>query len=293
MSFKRRTAIATAALSFAAVGLTTAPASARAQQCFGEDVVAQGTKYNETIHIYHDRVEIYGLLKAPTIIKRPANPRQTFSSRTQLFESGYTFVVDTGSGSDTIIAHNNVDFIACLGVFGDEADGEVIKDGGNATVRFRSRGTFTATGGDNNVTDHHRGIVTTGSGDDNILVGRYGSVRTGAGDDTIELYEGRAFAGPGDDNVLISGEALVSGGPGNDYIHTGGWDDIVYGGLGDDEIHTNYGDDIIYGGPGVDEIFAGPGEDSCDPDTRLRGPQGDGRLYIDCELIYGRVSWGL
>ncbi len=107
MKFKRRIAIATAALSFAAVGLASAPVEAqtgpqinpRTPDCSGP-LTIRGNNRNESFIIYPNRVEIRerGSSRPPRVVRRG------------LLRS--IFVIDTGQGIDIISAHNNVDFIS-------------------------------------------------------------------------------------------------------------------------------------------------------------------------------------
>lgn len=313
MKFKRRIAIATTALSFAAVGLAATPASSmpppqidpKAPDCSGI-LTIRGTNRNESFTIYPNRVEIRerGSSRQPRVVWR--GPLRSI------------FVIDTGEGNDVISSAYSVDFIACLGSpknFGGRD--KVYKKGGDAVVHFGSNGTFSATGGSNHVTIDYRGTVTTGGGPDKIKIGVSARVSSGGGEDYVQAWDAiRIDTGPGDDTVVVEVGGTVNTGSGEDTIIMGtldliGWPDFINGGFvdrpyavrinsgpgndtidvthgqatinsgsGKDQITTGRFDDTINSGADPDYVNAGNGQDNC-------GTRSSDDTFINCETIKG------
>lgn len=156
----------------------------------------------------------------------------------ELIDDGLDYIVDGGSGSDTIELDQNND-----GTFDVTING--------TTVTLTEEQTQYL-------------LVQGGSGADTIVVNPVTTVM-GPGGTPIPFAAPvgvRIDGGAGHDSITGgAGFDHIVGGTGRDYIDGGRGDDYLDGGFGKDTIYGGHGDDRLYGRTGADYLDGGWGAD--------------------------------
>jgi len=183
--------------------------------------------------------------------------------------ANFTFVVDAGTGNDTIDTGAGNDNISA-----GDGDDSVTTGSGDDTINGGS-------GADSLNGMAGADVIDGGTGSDTILGGSEAdSLVGGAGDDTIRGNGGEdtIFGGDGRD-LLFGDEAAddIFGEDDADSIAGGGGNDNILGGDGNDVIKGEDGEDFIEGGNGNDTISGGLKND------RINGQDGQDKLFGDAD----------